>query len=215
MRIKQMRKSLILLSVSAIFLASCVSNPEGQKAETSNAVETTVTTDGNTLAVDTSTSTVEWLGQKVTGKHHGEVDITSGSLVVSEDDQLTGGQFEIDLNTIDVQDIDGEMRDKLMGHLRSEDFFHVENHPTATFEITEVTEGATANDLVVSGNLTIRGTTKNITFDATTSELSAESAVLDANFNIAREDWGVNYQGKADDLISKEINFDVHLVAKK
>lgn len=210
-----MRKIAILLSAPAIFLASCVSNPEGQKAETTDAIETTVTTDGNTLAVDTSASTVKWLGQKVTGKHHGEVDIASGSLIVSEEGALTGGNFEIDLNSIDVQDIDGEMRDKLMGHLRSEDFFHVENHPTATFEITEVAEGATANNLVVSGNLTIRGVTKNIKFDAKTSELSAESAVLDANFNIAREDWGVSYQGKADDLISKEINFEVHLVAKK
>lgn len=210
-----MRKILILLSAPAIFLASCVSNPDGQKAETSDAVETTVTTDGNSLSVDTSASIVKWLGQKVTGKHHGEVDITSGSLIVSEDGHLTGGNFEIDLNTIDVQDLEGEMRDKLMGHLRSEDFFHVENHPTATFEITEVTEGATANELVVAGNLTIRGVSKNIKFDATASELSAESAVLDANFNIAREDWGVSYQGKADDLISKEINFDVHLVAKK
>ena len=188
-----MRKIAILLSAPAIFLASCVSNPEGQKAETTDAIETTVTTDGNTLAVDTSASTVKWLGQKVTGKHHGEVDITSGSLIVSEEGALTGGNFEIDLNSIDVQDIDGEMRDKLMGHLRSEDFFHVENHPTATFEITEVAEGATANNLVVSGNLTIRGVTKNIKFDAKTSELSAESAVIDANLHIACEEWGVSY----------------------
>src|SRR5690606_4150587 len=99
-----MRKILILLSAPAIFLASCAGNPGGQKAGTSDGVESTVATEGNTLAVDTSESTVKWLGQKVTGKHHGEVDITSGSLIVSEEGHITGGNFEIDLNSIDVQD---------------------------------------------------------------------------------------------------------------
>ena len=171
--------------------------------------------EGRTLAIDTAASEVRWHGKKVSGEHYGEIDISSGSLLVSEEGKIVGGNFIIDMNSIDVQDMDaGEFRDKLTGHLKSADFFDVENHSQATFEITEVKEGATANDLTVSGNLTIRGTTKNITFAATASELSAESANIEADFNIAREDWGVNYSGKQDDLISKEINFKIKLVAK-
>src|SRR5690606_18458500 len=210
-----MKKTLILLSATTLLFASCVSNPDGQKAETADATEISTSAEGTSLAIDTTESLVKWHGKKVTGEHYGEIDITSGDIIVSEEGKLTGGTFVIDLNSIDVQDMEpGEYRDKLTGHLKSDDFFDVANHPTATFEITEVKEGATANDLVISGNLTIRGITKNITFDAKASEVSPASFVADADFNIAREDWGVNYTGKADDLISKEINFKVKLVAK-
>lgn len=210
-----MKKTLILLSATTLLFASCVSNPDGQKAETADATEISTSAEGESLAIDTTESSVRWHGKKVTGEHYGQIDITSGNIVVSEEGKLTGGTFVIDLNSIDVQDMEaGEYRDKLTGHLKSDDFFDVANHPTASFEITEVKEGATANDLVISGNLTIRGITKNITFDAKASEVSPASFVADADFNIAREDWGVNYTGKADDLISKEINFKVKLVAK-
>ena len=109
--------------------------------------------------------------------------------------------------------MEGEYKQKLEDHLKSEDFFDVANHPEATFEITAVTASTEASVFVVSGNLTIRGVTKNITFDAHVAELTETSANVKADFNIAREDWGVNYAGQADDLISKEINFKINLVA--
>jgi len=210
-----MKKSLILFSSALVILSSCVSNPEGEKAETSEATEVAATAEGKSLAIDTAASEVRWHGKKVSGEHYGVIDITSGTLLVTDEGKIAGGNFVIDMNSIDVQDMDpGEFRDKLTGHLKSADFFDVENHSEATFDITEVKDGATANDLTVSGNLTIRGTTKNITFNAKASHLSADSVQIEADFNIAREDWGVNYSGKQDDLISKEINFKVKLVAK-
>lgn len=210
-----MKKSIILFSSALLILSACVNNPEGEKAETSEATETVATTEGKSLNIDTAASEVRWHGKKVTGEHYGVVDIKSGSLLVTDEGKIAGGNFVIDMNSIDVQDMEaGEFRDKLSGHLRSPDFFDVENHSEAAFEITEVKEGATANDLTVSGNLTIRGVTKNITFNAKASELSAESAKIEADFNIAREDWGVNYSGMQDDLISKEINFKIKLVAQ-
>jgi len=210
-----MKKTLFLLSASAILLTSCVNNPEGDKAQTAEAKEVSTEARGSTLAIDTAASTLRWHGKKVSGEHYGEIAITTGNLIVSDEGKLTGGNFIVDMNSIDVQDIQGEFRDKLTGHLESDDFFDVANHPTATFEITDVQDGATANNHVISGNLTIRGVTKNITFNAETTELTSESVKANADFNIAREDWGVSYQGKADDLISKEINFKIDLVAKK
>ena len=137
----------------------------------------------------------------------------SGNKRTVDDGKLTGGRFTIDLTTIHNKDLEGEYKQKLEGHLKSADFFDVENHPEATFEITSVTAGASEGALTISGNLTIRGVSKNITFDATTSQVSEVSVVADADFNIAREDWGVSYKGQADDLISKEINLKIHLVA--
>lgn len=206
-----MKKVFLFLSAGAFVLASCVGNPEGKKAETTDGVEVAEVA-GTELAVNTAESTVEWTGKKVTGQHHGTVDITSGTLLV-DGDQLVGGNFVIDLNTITNLDMEGEYKEKLEGHLKSEDFFDVANHREATFEITGVSASSEAGVFVVSGNLTIRGVTKNITFDAQVAELSATSANVKADFNIAREDWGVNYTGQADDLISKEINFKINLVA--
>ncbi|HLT42167.1 MAG TPA: YceI family protein, partial [Sphingobacteriaceae bacterium] len=89
-----------------------------------------------------------------------------------------------------------------------------ENHPEAKFEITSVAAGETAEQILISGNLTIRGVTKNITFDAEVKEASEETFVANADFNIDREEFGVSYQGKADDLISKEINIKVSLITQ-
>ncbi len=208
-----MKKVFVLLSASALLFASCVSNPDGKKAETTDAVEVAEAS-GNELALNTDDSKVRWEGNKVTGKHHGEVEIKSGTILVDADGLLTGGDFVIDLTSIDVQDLEGEYRDKLTAHLKSDDFFDVENHPEAKFTITSVEAGETPNHLIVSGNLTIRGVTKNITFDAAVKEASAENFLAEADFNIEREDFGVSYQGKADDLISKQINIKIELAAK-
>lgn len=206
-----MKKVFLFLGVSAFVLASCVGNPEGKKAETTDGVEVTEVS-GTELAVNAAESTVEWTGKKVSGQHNGTVDISSGTLVV-EGDQLIGGHFVIDMNSINDVDMEGEYKEKLEEHLKSDDFFDVANHPEAVFEITGVTSSSEEGVLVVSGNLTIRGVTKNITFDAHVAELSETAANVKADFNIAREDWGVNYAGQADDLISKEINFKINLVA--
>lgn len=208
-----MKLSFVILGASALFFASCVGNPEGKKAETTEAVEV-LEASGNELALNTSDSKLLWEGHKVTGKHHGEVSLKSGTILVDTDGKLTGGNFVVDLTSIDVQDLEGEYKEKLTGHLKSNDFFDVENHPEAKFEITAVEAGATENDLLISGNLTLRGVTKNITFDAKVKEATADSFIADADFNIEREDFGVSYKGKADDLISKEINIKVNLVAK-
>lgn len=208
-----MEKLFLTVAAGALVLSSCVSNPEGKKAETTDSVETTAAAgEGTTLAVDTEASEVVWTGRKVSGQHHGTVDIKSGSLTVNNG-QITGGNFVIDLTTITDQDLEGEYKGKLEGHLKSADFFDVENHPEATFEITGVEQGAEGGLVKVSGNLTLRGISKNITFDANVQEATDTSVKATADFNIAREDWGITYSGKADDLISKEINLKVTLVA--
>ncbi len=206
-----MKKVVLFFAAGAFVLTSCVSNPEGQRAETTDSVAE-VDAVGTELPVNSDASTVKWTGNKVTGEHFGEVKITSGVLLVN-DGKLTGGNFVADLNTIDVQDMEGEYKDKLDGHLRSDDFFDVANHPEASFVITSVADGANDGEVVISGNLTMRGVTKNITFNANVTEVSENSVRANADFNVAREDWGVNYAGQADDLISKEFNLKIDVVA--
>ncbi len=212
-----MKKITLLSAIAGLVLASCAGNPEGKKAETTDSVVATtdsIAVVGEAYTVDAAASKVVWTGTKVSGKHTGTVDVKSGSINV-ENGTVTGGNFGLDMNTISATDLEGEYKEKLDGHLKADDFFAVATHPEASFVITEVKPGATAADLIVSGNLTIKGISKNITFDAKVVEATDAAVKATANFNIARGDWGVSYEGKSDDLISKEVNFDITLVAKK
>lgn len=209
-----MRKITLLAATAALVLASCAGNPEGKKADTKDSVVVENQVSGDAFTVDTAQSSVVWTGTKVSGSHTGTVAIKSGNVIV-ENGVIKGGKFVLDMNTISSTDLEGEWKEKLDGHLKADDFFAVETYPEASFEITEVKTGATPSDLVVSGNLTIKGITKNITFDAKAEEVTDNTVKYSADFNIAREDWGVTYEGKKDDLISKEINFKVNVVANK
>lgn len=210
----KMKKLVLFSAAAAMVLASCVSNPDGKKADTTDSIETVDQVVGEAYTVDPAQSQLVWTGNKVSGQHHGTVDIKSGALHV-ENGTITGGNFVLDMNTINTQDLEGEWKEKLDGHLKAEDFFDVANNPEASFEVTSVVAGATEGTVAVSGNLEIRGVSKNITFDAVVEEVTEQSVKASADFNIAREDWGVNYAGQEDDLISKEINFKVTLVANK
>ncbi|UIR57176.1 YceI family protein [Sphingobacterium sp. SRCM116780] len=211
-----MKKLFLLPAIAAVIMSSCAGNPEGKKATTQDSVSTEqVTTPvGDAFQVDAAQSKVVWTGTKVTGKHTGTIAIKSGSLTADKG-VLTGGTFALDLNTITSTDLEGEYKEKLNSHLKAADFFDVAKFPEATFVITKVEPGATAQDLKIAGNLTIKGITKNISFDAKVTESTSTTIKTNADFNIARADWGVSYAGKQDDLISAEINFKVSLVATK
>lgn len=205
-------KKIALALVAGVILASCTpKNPEGEKAQTTEGVEAGLAT-GTELAINISASKIVWTGSKVTGSHTGDVTLKSGSLWVNEG-KITGGNFVADLNTINDTDMEGEYKDKLDGHLKAPDFFDVANFPEATFEITSVTAGTEPGTATISGNLTMRGVTKNITFPATVTEATEASVKASADFNVLREDWGLVYTGMADDLISKEFNLKIELVA--
>lgn len=206
-----MKKVFFFLSV-AVLAFSCVSNPEGDKAETKEAVSPATPEVGDKLAVNTGASTITWMGNKVTGKHTGNINLQHGELILN-DGKLAGGSFIIDMTSINNHDLtDPEYKGKLENHLKSEDFFAVEKHPTSKFEITEVKD-LTDNKVSVSGNLTLRDVTKNITYEAEVLESSDAKFVAKADFNINRKDWGVAYEGMKDDLISNEINFKINLIA--
>lgn len=119
-------------------------------------------------AVNTTSSVINWVGKKsfIPDQHNGTIKLSSGKLAL-ENGKLVAGEFEIDMNSIVDEDLKKEdMNAKLVGHLKSDDFFAVETYPTAKFEITnvEVLEGNPSATHNITGNLTMRGTTKEITF---------------------------------------------------
>ena len=121
----------------------------------------------------------------------GELPINDGVLSVNEG-QVTGGNFTINVTALEVNDLEGKDKAKLEGHLKSPDFFEVEKYPSAKFEITSVAPadskasgtypGATH---VISGNLTLKDSTKNVTFPAKI-ETNGEAVGAQADFTIDR-----------------------------
>lgn len=117
------------------------------------------------LKINTKISTVNWIGNKVSGKHEGAIAIKEGTLNL-HDGHLSTGKVVIDMSSITCTDLEGEWNQKLVGHLNSPDFFDVANHSSATLDIAKVVK-VTGNKYVVSGNLSIKGITKPISFPAT------------------------------------------------
>jgi len=122
--------------------------------------------------VDLKLSKVTWKGYKVTGQHEGTINLKEGKLIFA-DNKLVSGNFIIDMTTLGSTDLEGEWKGKLDGHLKSDDFFGVEKHPTANFVITKVENNGT--NYIVTGNLTIKNITNPITFDMTVNENSASA----------------------------------------
>ena len=115
------------------------------------------------VAVNTSKSELKWTGKKVTGEHWGYISLKSATLII-ENDMISSGDFNIDMESMNCKDLeDAEWNGKLIGHLKSDDFFSVEKFPIATLTITEsalFTDGVAE----VKGNLTIKGITHPTSF---------------------------------------------------
>jgi polyisoprenoid-binding protein YceI len=141
------------------------------------------------VAVSTSASKVVWLAKKVTGEHNGTVAISKGSLSV-DGNKLVGGNFTIDLKSIVCKDLtDPTYNQKFITHISSGDFFEVEKFPTANFVITKVVGNQ------ISGNMTVKGITKAITFPAQISVTGGKVAAT-ANITLDRTDYNIKYGSK-------------------
>ena len=228
------KRNLTIFFAASLGFYACTNAPDAEKATTSEAKEVAAAT-GSDLKVDTNASKVEWIGTKVSGYHTGSINIKNGTLR-AVGDSLTGGNFVFDMKSMVISgppESDEKSNAKLLGHLKSPDFFDVEKFPEATFEITGVkpfTGTITdSNDVrqvsinkyrvsnpthMVSGNLTLKGVTKNIEFPA---QISSSPSGIDAlaKFNVDRTQWGIVYPGKPDDLIRKDIHLGIALKANK
>lgn len=139
-----------------------------------------------TKEINIKESQVIWKGKKVTGSHTGTIQLKDGHIKI-EDGQLLGGEFIMDMASIKVTDLTGENKEKLEGHLKSEDFFGVEKHPTSKLVITSVSKKDDTTFGVV-GNLTIKDITHPVTFDLNREENSATT-----NLVIDRSKYNVRY----------------------
>ncbi|MBC7827579.1 MAG: YceI family protein [Chitinophagaceae bacterium] len=158
-------------------------------------------------------SNIDWTGRKITGSHFGTISIKEGTLAAN-DGKLTGGKFIIDTTSIKILDItDPATNAQFAGHLASDDFFASAQYPEATFDITGV------NKNHIEGNLTIKGISHPIGFDATISitddTLSASGVIV-----VDRTKYGIKFRSGnffkdlGDTLIYNDFNLKVNITAK-
>ena len=219
-------------------LTACISDPKSHEAVVSNAQQVKeITSKALSYVVDNETSKITWVGSKPTGRHQGIIPITSGE-ISTEDGEIIGGSFVMDLKGIDVLDLPVNSEDyvKLTTHLKSIDFFDVASHPKALFEITELAvfkegdqwSGQEAKgefivenpNHLITGNLTIKDVTLSITFPAKI-QFSTDSISAEARFNIDRTRWDVSYNQESkfvdkakDGLIYNTVNVGFNVKAK-
>ena len=170
----------------------------------------------STLKVDTQKSKVYWTAKKVTGEHSGYVLLDGGSVNV-KNGKLEGAEMKLNMNSIESTDLEGEWKDKLVGHLKSEDFFSVEKNPIATFKVKSVKTSGTTN--TVKGDLTIKGITNEIEFPVET-KLKEGTLTANGTATLDRTKWDIRYgSGKffsdlGDKMIYDEFEIRFELVAK-
>ncbi|WP_234735843.1 YceI family protein [Tellurirhabdus bombi] len=200
--------AVTLLASTPVLAANSDKNPKKAVAKAS------------TYTIDANESTVNWNGKKVTGEHFGTIKISKGSLLV-DGSKLTGGTVDIDLRTMTSTDLkdNKEYHDKLINHLKSDDFFGVDKYPTATFKITKVTPKS-GNQYDVTGDLSIKGKTNPVTFPVT---VNVKGNTLEAagKATVDRSKYDIRYGSKSffdnlgDKAINDEFTLDLKVVAKK
>jgi polyisoprenoid-binding protein YceI len=177
------------------------------------------------LSVNTTDSKVNWIGKKPAGEHTGYVKFSGGEIVLNKN-EITGGFFIIDLKSITDLDLKDEgMNSKLVGHLKSADFFDVEKYPTAKFVITKVIKhpglaaGVATATHKIEGDLTMKGITKKVRFDTSINILNGKLMATTSLFTINRTDWNVNYQSKSifaelkDQFIYDDLTLSIELIS--
>jgi polyisoprenoid-binding protein YceI len=207
--------SAAALLLGLALVTGCDDPAKGKaKAVTTDAVtqttQATTPAGDATYTFDQSNGKVEWTGSKVTGKHDGSFDAFSGTVSLVDGTPERGSvKVAIDTGSVNV------LPAMLQKHLKSADFFDVDKYPTAMFVSTGVSKGGERGAThTVTGNLTLHGVTKGITFPATI-QVSGDTVDVNAEFAIDRRDFGLVYPGKKDDLIRDDVVIRLALHAKR
>ena len=225
--------SAILVAGSLSFLTSC----NGSKSQDAVVADTVAVVPEEPkgameLAIDTTTSKVAWIGSTPVKKHNGTFGVTPDSKLVVENGTLTGGTITINMNDIKVADITvAEDNAKLVGHLKSKDFFGVDVYPTSVFTITSVeavdsavvakegeyiTENPTHK---ITGNLKMMDVEKSISFYANVTMPAEGEVNAKAKFNLDRTQFNVSFMAEGtgkikDKLINNNVNIELDITAK-
>ncbi len=201
-------KLLLLTAIAATgFVMVGCSNPADntESAKVSEAVDAVKSVSNAATYSISPDSTISFIGSKVTGSHDGGFKSFEGTIAVADGKIVAPSKITIDMDSL------WSDSDRLTGHLKNPDFFDTANIPTAEFAVTSMRDTPEGTEL--TGNLTLHGVTKSISFKPEVS-ISDDEVTLKAEFDVMRFDFGIVYKGKADDLIRDEVVIKLDVTAK-
>jgi len=209
-----MRISVLLMIVAGVMWVSACSDPAADKSKAVTGEATKVASppaaaQGKKYLITPQNSKIEFTGSKVTGSHNGSFGDFSGQIdfAGTPEQSRVNIVMKADSLTTDTPD--------LTKHLKTADFFDVAKFPEATFVSTAIKPGGENGAThTVTGNLTMHGVTKAITFPATIN-VTPDAATVESSFSINRKDFGINYAGAADNLIRDDVVLTLHVRATK
>lgn len=210
-----MRKYFALLTavLFALLVQACANPADNKPHATVN--EPAQTQDAakpagaETLAISPENSKIEFVGSKVTGSHNGGFKQFSGTIdLAKEGVDKSRVTLDVDINSI-FTDADG-----LTTHLKTADFFDAAKYPKATFTSTKIEPASAPATHTVTGNLDMRGSKKSISFPANI-QAAPDAVTVNAEFAINRKDFGINFAGKANDLIRDEVVVKLNVKAPR
>ena len=211
-----MNRLIISIALFALAAASCAcANPaagvsQGVTSETAQPAARATDAAGEKLPITNENSRIEFVGSKVTGSEGGRFEKFSGTVyLVDGSPERSRVEIAIVMDSV-VTDSGG-----LADHLKNADFFDVAKFPGASFVSTEIKPGGEKGAThTVTGNLELHGVTKAVTFPATI-KVDADAARLYAEFYINRNDFGIKYEGRTNDLIRDEVVIKLNVRAPR
>ena len=208
-----MRLGIVMLALTALLLVAGCGNPAANKsrAVTGEAAPTTSpqAAGGQKYSITSQNSKIDFIGSQVAGSHSGSFQKFSGEIDYTGNPETSRVSVDIDTASLNADD------PKLTEHLKTPDFFDVAKHPKATFVSTAIRPGGEKGaSHTVTGNLTLHGVTKSVTFPATIGA-TADAINVDANFAINRKDFGINYAGPTNNLIRDDVVLTLKIHATK
>lgn len=171
----------------------------------------TVNAEDSQYTIETSQSSITWTGRELsTSYHYGTINFLSGQFEVSNG-IILNGEFIVDMTSINNQDMEGDRKARLEGHLKSDDFFSVDSHPTALLSI-QGSELISEGKWNVTANLTIKGITHPVDFEMTRSEQGwSANLVFDRSKYDVRFRSGTFFENLGDKLIYDDIELAINL----
>ena len=197
-QLKNIVPAALLPMFASALLVGCGNPADGvQEAEvTTSSEDALVAVEGAKVYTVTADSSIGFTGSKITGSHSGGFKVFTGSISVADGAIVSPSKIEIDMDST------WSDSDKLTGHLKNDDFFDVPTFPNSSFALTGIAKSGESYS--VTGDLTLHGVTKSISFDAQI-DITDSQVSLNAEFFIKRFDFDIVYKGKADNLIRDEV----------
>ncbi len=206
-----MKKHIFMLAMAGLGL-SVFAAPPLKKLKKSTEIS---------YQVDASASTLKWNAKKVTGEHFGTINFENGTINILNN-ALAGAVINMNMTSLDVTDLKGEYHDKLVNHLKGDDFFSVQKYNTAVLKVksAKAIKGDFADNYMIVADLTIKGITKEIFFAAIVV-INKNQVIVNTDFDIDRTDYDIKYSsGKffeniGDKAIMDKFNIKVRVVANR